>query len=302
MSEKKISEKKAKSNFSYIGLVLIAYILFVLYIPTALLSFLQLEDAVIREDAFLALGIRYILLTIGTVLPFYLLQKRSGLKLSRFAGNIRASFLDLFAETALCFAAVTGLIFISNMLFSRFGLSGIFLGNIALPFSTEHADLILFAFTYIAAAPIVEEYAFRGVLLNVLGRYGKFFALLTTSFLFALAHADLIDFLPAFALGYLLGRIEIRYHSIQPTLAIHILFNLFTYALCFIPPGYYMAFILLAVYVLAIVMYLLRRRNFLIIRRSRAGKIAASLFYSRFSVIAAILLMIGHIILVTFIL
>ena len=103
MNEKKISEKRAKKNFSFVGLVLIAYTLFVLYVPTALISFLDLEDAALRQDAFLGLGIRYILLTIGTVLPFYLLQKMSGLRMKRFTGNIHASFLDLFAETALCF-------------------------------------------------------------------------------------------------------------------------------------------------------------------------------------------------------
>lgn len=73
--------------------------------------------------------------------------------------------------------------------------------------------------------PIVEEIIFRGVIMKGLQRYGKVFAIVTSSAMFGFFHSDLSQGLFAFSVGLVLGYIASEY-SIFWSMLLHIVNNM----------------------------------------------------------------------------
>lgn len=79
----------------------------------------------------------------------------------------------------------------------------------------------------ILAAPFCEELFFRGFILpGLLRELSPTWALLISSALFAVAHADPGSFLPLFAIGLALGFIRLRTGSTWASISLHVLNNL----------------------------------------------------------------------------
>lgn len=72
---------------------------------------------------------------------------------------------------------------------------------------------------YVAlAAPLSEELLFRGVILQSLRPYGRQFAIVASSLLFAFFHGDLIQGIFAFGMGVVLGYVTAEYHILWAAL------------------------------------------------------------------------------------
>jgi sodium transport system permease protein len=73
---------------------------------------------------------------------------------------------------------------------------------------------------------VCEELAFRGFLLTGLQkRFRRRTAILLMSFLFALFHMNVFQFLPSFVLGVVLGLLTVRSNSVLPAMFFHFLYN-----------------------------------------------------------------------------
>lgn len=89
--------------------------------------------------------------------------------------------------------------------------------------------LVVIAVVY---APVVEEYMFRGVLFSAFQRsWGTWPAAVVVTLLFTGMHAaDKLDYLPGFALVFLLAAgtmfLRLRYRSLVPAIAMHFVYNL----------------------------------------------------------------------------
>jgi sodium transport system permease protein len=82
----------------------------------------------------------------------------------------------------------------------------------------------LLAFAVLPA--VCEELVFRGFLLNGLMKsHRPRTAILLSSFLFALFHMNVFQFLPAFFLGVVLGLVTVRSKSVVPAIFFHLLHN-----------------------------------------------------------------------------
>lgn len=297
MSEKTVSEKKAKQDFRFTGLSFFLYAAALLYIPHLFLLYMRDGIPEIMENRILYFGIYYIFLLVGNLLPILLLKNRFSIKMKQFMGAIGDSLATIIGQTLVFFAIVTASMYISNTIGGYLNLEETLLSNIGTPLRAEYLDSPLFVFMFTAACPLLEEVLYRGVLLSALRRYGSFFALFVTTLLFALAHSAFTDFLPAAVMGFLLGKIALRYRSIQPTIAIHILFNLFLYFLAVAPASVtkYMQYGLLVVYLGAIIFLLINHGlTGYRVSRSANSMFALKLFFTRFSVILVIILLIGH--------
>lgn len=90
-----------------------------------------------------------------------------------------------------------------------------------------HQDKILPYMLVFALLPaLCEEIAFRGFILSgLLKRFRPRTAVLLCSFLFALFHMNVFQFLPAFFLGVVLGLLTIRSRSLLPAILFHFLHN-----------------------------------------------------------------------------
>ena len=75
-------------------------------------------------------------------------------------------------------------------------------------------------------APLIEEYAYRGVLIEGLKRYGERFAVMAAAVIFGLAHGNLMQFLPAALIGWFLGYVRVKTGSWSVCVLLHALNNL----------------------------------------------------------------------------
>lgn len=90
----------------------------------------------------------------------------------------------------------------------------------------------IFSITFgILLAPILEELVFRGLLLGVLKRYGRIFAIVTVSFLFGLLHGNLPQAIPAFCFSIVVCCLTLKADSILPAIVLHIFVNTFSYTM-----------------------------------------------------------------------
>lgn len=300
--EKKLSQKTVKKNFSTIGLLLILYIFMVMLIPYAFRYFVIESGSDIFDDEIIYYGIYFIFLVLGTFIPFFIMKKRFIDKRKKIMKQIDATFVDLFVQTIVFFTICIALTYVSNILLNYLGLEGKLISGIGLNYEEAGLDNILYIFMLVFVSPILEEYAFRGVLLNSLSRYSNNFALYATSIIFALAHNNFAEMIPAFAMGIALGKTSLRYKSIQPTIIIHILFNIFIYVLCIMPLSVvkYMAYALVGICVLAFALILIGRYEKISIQGSKTNAISTRIFYSRFTVVFSMILMIAYTCLFTF--
>jgi membrane protease YdiL (CAAX protease family) len=73
---------------------------------------------------------------------------------------------------------------------------------------------------------VCEELAFRGFILTGLRRrFRTGTAVVISSFLFALSHMNVFQFLPSFVLGLVLGVLAVRAGSVLPGMAYHLVHN-----------------------------------------------------------------------------
>lgn len=85
-------------------------------------------------------------------------------------------------------------------------------------------------------APIIEEILMRGYLLNGLSAsYGSFIALLTSSFLFAILHFNMVQTFSAFICGIVLGLLYLHTDSVFCCILTHAGYNLISYITMILP-------------------------------------------------------------------
>lgn len=104
-------------------------------------------------------------------------------------------------------------------------LIGIYSDYSAIDYPTNAFDVFLMFVSTAAIPALIEEYAFRGVLLSSFKKYGNKFAILSTAFVFAIFHANAVQIPFAFMCGLILGYAVISSGSIWVGVIIHALTN-----------------------------------------------------------------------------
>lgn len=97
--------------------------------------------------------------------------------------------------------------------------------NFQIPWEHPATAAVLLA-AVLVAAPLTEEFFFRGVLLRAFRPCGRAFAVVASALCWALAHGDFPQAVPVFVIGLFFGMLALRAESIWPTLALHFLNNL----------------------------------------------------------------------------
>lgn len=293
---KSVSRAYAKREFVTVGLVLIIYCLFVLYIPILVKELLVLYNMQEFMNVNLNLLASLLCLTIGSLLPFILLRVKSQKKLADFNNKSNAPFREHMVNFIVFFAVSSGLIFATMMVSQYINVPGRLVSNIGVTFNGQYMKDYLYIVSFILVAPILEEYAFRGVLLNCLSRYGKYFAIIASSLIYALAHGSFVEMIPSFFMGLILSKKSLYYKSIKPCMFIHVLFNAAIYGLVMVPEKYslYMVGFLVLMIALAVVLLVSKEYRLVRVKKSESNKKVGLLFLSTSTVILAILLFLGH--------
>ena len=93
-------------------------------------------------------------------------------------------------------------------------------------FGPGWAGVVLSLALLVLIGPVIEELAFRGVLLEAFAGKGPGFAIGLTSVIFALSHATAWLFVPTLVLGVAAGWIAWSRASVVPAIWLHSLYNL----------------------------------------------------------------------------
>ncbi len=143
------------------------------------------------------------------VLPFHTTQPRKKLTLVLVAG----------------WAVCIGGNYIATLASFLFGAAGV---ELFTPENTASSTVLDVVMNFVCAgfmAPLVEEFVFRGVIMQPLRRYGDAFAVFATAAVFALAHGNPVNIIFAFVAGVSIGFAVVYTRSLWVGIAIHALNN-----------------------------------------------------------------------------
>lgn len=166
--------------------------------------------------SFLSMGVPFFLYSLRKgnasyfkALPFHSPQPRTKLWLAVLAG------------WALCMAGN----FVATLVSFWFNIQGV---ELLSPDPVVSENALDTAMNFVCAgfmAPLVEEFVFRGVIMQPLRRYGDSFAIYATAFIFAVAHGNPISVVFAFVAGVVIGYAVVYTRSIWVGIIIHALNN-----------------------------------------------------------------------------
>ncbi|WP_026732987.1 CPBP family intramembrane glutamic endopeptidase [Fischerella sp. PCC 9605] len=204
-------------GFFFMGQVLIPVLVALLPIPR------PVSD--LRIQAFYVF-FTYILVALGALLVLYFSIKRFfPLSPDWFRFKLQGKwFLWGFGGYCAALPIVVVVSLINQELWQGQGGSNPLL-QLALE-SQDSIALSIFFLTAAIAAPLFEEFLFRGFLLPSLTRYmSVWWAIIASSLLFAIAHLSLSEVLPLFALGVVLGVVYTRSRNLLAPMLLHSLWN-----------------------------------------------------------------------------
>lgn len=107
-------------------------------------------------------------------------------------------------------------------LFEDFGLNP----STDITYNYNTAYDIIFSYINIALVPaVIEEFAFRGVVLGYLRKHSDSFAVLVSAILFGMFHGNFVQIPFAFIGGLMFGFVLVKTNSLLPSIIIHFLNN-----------------------------------------------------------------------------
>ena len=300
-NKKTVSQNYVKKQFSIVGIALMIYALVVIFMPIG--AKISVENGLFptMDNPKFSFIISFIGLIIGTVFPFMIVRRVFGTNLKEFTKKTEIDLSDYLINFVVYFGFVAAALYVNTIITKLLGVQGIMLSDVGIVFNEILVDSPIYLFTFIFLSPLLEEYAFRGVLLNSLSKYGRYFALMMTTIVYTLAHASISEMIPSFVMGYLLAKMTLTYKSIRPSLFTHIMGNALLCAFALVPEKYSIfSLVFIAILlILAIILVFSKKYNIISIGSSDSSKRAIKFFLSNIFVIIALLLFVMHTTLIT---
>ncbi len=183
-----------------------------------------------KEDQFYFNAIGVIAQIFYTFLPFFiffLLSKpaeRMRMKVFELPKSKELYVLAVFAGLMFCMLGNTATS-IFAMILSVFKIE-FYTGMEDLETPTGFVAILMNVINFALVPALVEEFAFRSVIMQPLRKYGDWFAIIATSFAFAVLHGNMVQIPFAFIAGIALGYFCIKTKSIWTGVTIHFFNNL----------------------------------------------------------------------------
>ena len=125
---------------------------------------------------------------------------------------------------------MTLIFFVGSMLFRYLGLFAFDEAMVVTPgvitFSVKSENTFLHFLGAMVLPAVLEEVAFRGILLEEYRSYGALWTVATTALMFAMLHLSLENFVYYLFMGIVLGVITVATDSLLPAVALHIFINI----------------------------------------------------------------------------
>lgn len=232
LTEEYKETKAIKRVSNYIGLAIILSFIFAIFamgilhvIARIFTPHSNINDAFLGLDPVICYLIDSIVAIIAYVLPFYI---SSSFMNSKISDLIQFKTFDKkFGLACIGIGLITCVYanFAANSLLFNLNSIGLYPHIPDFPYDNNTASIIMYIISLSIIPPLVEEFAFRGIILGSLRQYGDGFAILVSSVLFGLMHANFGQTPFAFIVGLILGFLTVRLNSILPAMIIHFLNN-----------------------------------------------------------------------------
>lgn len=285
LTEEYKETKAIKRVSNYIGLAIILSFIFtifsgnILFIIAAIFtSPSNINDAFVGLDPVIYYLITSIVAIIASVLPFYISSSFMNNKISdliqfkTFDKKIGLACIGIGMMTCV-YADFTAYSLLFNL-----NSIGLYPHIPDFPYDNNTASIIMYIISLSIIPPLVEEFAYRGIVLGSLRQYGDGFAILVSSVLFGLMHANFLQTPCTFIAGLILGFLTVRLNSILPAMIIHFLNNFSFVILTIIEKNfgsYYQTLVqnlffltLILIGILCLIYILNKDKNFFSIQRS----------------------------------
>lgn len=226
-----ITAKQARAQINHLGRSLIAYILFFIFLQHGLNILFSHYPAIFdRFDIeIVALVASNVWLLFVAFVIFQIAAAFLNLSIKDYLHSSKMKFSNLIAYTATAIAIQLFITSISSLFYffyhsnvQTYAFFGIFTTQ------TYVIKNVLYLILFIFIRPLCDEFIFRGFIQRKLGHYGRYFGVIASAFLYALAQPTLFQAVQSFILGWYLSSITLRYHSIRPSIFIHMVLSLFT--------------------------------------------------------------------------
>ena len=236
-----ITSKQAKRQINHFGWSLLIYILLFTILRhgmhTLYTAVPQWFFGLDEELAQLALTGGALLFV--TLIPFNISSFALHLHIRDYLRNPQLKFSHMVGLICVgigLYLTVTSLSSLFYFFFHTQGMQYAYLGD----FSTWDSMIKngVYVIVFVLIKPICDEYIFRGIIQRQLGHYGRYFGVLASAFLYAIAQTNLVNAISMFSIGWFLSLLTLRTHSIRPAICVHIMLELFLYGLDVIPGKY----------------------------------------------------------------
>lgn len=191
----------------------------------------------LMNDAFF-LNVFQIVVSVLMFIPvFVFAAKKAGIKISRACSfsvvEDKGTVLPaLLIGYGICVIANIVNSIITQFL-SSFGLDS----SVDFPTPEGFSGFLLMIFSVAVVPALVEEFAFRGVVLSLLKPYGDGFAIAVSALIFGLMHGNMSQIPFAIIVGFVLGYITVRTGSVWVSIALHFINNFMSVVLTYITMG-----------------------------------------------------------------
>lgn len=232
--EEKKELKKLRSTANYIGLAMFMFLVLsaiIMSIPELLKRYDVYNTSVYSRE-FLYLKPEVYFLIYGTAfmvslfVPFFFATKLCRASLSetiRFEKVDKNCIIPYAGVGLIVFALMN---YFVELLTYILNYNGIYPKRSQVPYDNSPLSIILYVIAISVLPALFEEFAFRGVILGLLRKYGDAFAVVTSSILFGLMHANIYQIPFAFVGGLYFGYLVIKTNSLLPGIIMHFINNL----------------------------------------------------------------------------
>lgn len=157
-------------------------------------------------------------------LPFLimaLIYRKKGLFTGKIVPDKKIGFVSFIEWSAFGIGACIVVNYVVTLLLTLLNLVGFDLVSYDSLLPSSAFECVLLAVSTAVAPAVCEELAFRCCSLQFLRKNGKAFAVVASSMIFGLLHANVLQFIFATLVGLLLGYITIKTDSVLPAVFIH---------------------------------------------------------------------------------
>ena len=170
-------------------------------------------------------------------LPVFLLICRTGItkltqeRAAKLINQKAHSFMSV-EEFVVCFFISTALMILGGLVSNAF--TGVLSGVLGHTIENSTAELIektpiwLVILVAVIIGPIFEEFIFRKTMIDILGEFGRSYAIFVSAISFGLFHGNFSQVLYASLLGFVLGYVYVKTGKLIYTIIFHCAINLFT--------------------------------------------------------------------------